>query len=180
MIRWLFASYAFWKRYKNVVTLIHKVFKTFHNLRPKYCHCDTFKRSLLPFSRIFLLIYYLQWRIQGGAWGPVSPFLDIFFTKANLLAKMSIKRVRNLSQKAENGHFSDSNFQKFLRGMPSDPPIENSRLRRSLVPPFQNPGSTPDLFACNKTTYNRSLSVDRTPEKKGQGRSCRNFVNRIL
>ena len=46
----------------------------------------------------------------------MPPFLDIFLQKRNLLAKISIKRVRNLSQNAGNVHFRDSNFQKFLGG----------------------------------------------------------------
>ena len=50
---------------------------------------------------------------------PLPTFLNFFFLqKRILLAKVSIKRVRNLSQNAGNGHFRDSNFQKFL----GDPP----------------------------------------------------------
>ena len=51
---------------------------------------------------------------SGGPGGPVPPFLEFFFffflQKRSLLAKTSIKRVRNLSQNAGNGHFRDPNF----------------------------------------------------------------------
>ena len=60
--------------------------------------------------------------IQGG-WGacPPPPHLlpfrissfFFFLQKRSLLTKISIKRVRNLSQNAGNGHFRDSNFAKF-------------------------------------------------------------------
>ena len=50
----------------------------------------------------------------GGGWGPViapSPFLDYFFYQNEVYEqKMSIKRVRNLSQNAGRGYFRDSNF----------------------------------------------------------------------
>ena len=60
-----------------------------------------------------------QWRTQGGRGPdrPVPPVLNFYFLqKRSLLAKISIKRVRNLSQNAGNGHFKDSNFSKFLGG----------------------------------------------------------------
>ena len=51
----------------------------------------------------------------------------------------SIKRVRNLSQYARNGHSRDSHFRNFWDvggggGGMSQTPLENSRLRRSLCP----------------------------------------------
>ena len=52
---------------------------------------------------------------EGGGRGcvPPPPFLEV---------SISIKRVRNLSQNAGNGHFRDSNFQKFQGGHASRPP----------------------------------------------------------
>ena len=84
----------------------------------------------------------------GGLGGLcLPPFLDFFLQKRSLPAKISTKRVRNLSQNAGNGYFRDSNLQNFLGGggggMPPHP-LESSRLRRSLVPhPLENPGSAP-------------------------------------
>ena len=37
------------------------------------------------------------------------------------LGRSRVKRVRNLFQNAGNGHFRDSNFQKFLGGIPQTP-----------------------------------------------------------
>ena len=52
-----------------------------------------------------------------------KPGLTRSLCPRNLLAKVSIiKRVRNLSQNAGNGHFRGSNFQTFLGGMPPEPP----------------------------------------------------------
>ena len=56
---------------------------------------------------------------KGGGEGcaPRPPFRNFFFLqKRSLLAKISIKQVRNLYQNAGNGHFRDSNFQNFLGG----------------------------------------------------------------
>ena len=74
-----------------------------------------------------------QWQIQGE--GLCTPFSGFFLQKWSLLAKISIKRVRNLSQNAENGHFRDSNFQNFWGGHPIRPPLESLRLRCLLVAP---------------------------------------------
>ena len=72
-----------------------------------------------------------QWRIQGGGLGSCPPppvwSLFLFFYKSEVYEqKHNIKRVRNLSQNAGNGHFRDSNSQKFM-GEHADPP-------RKLVP----------------------------------------------
>ena len=72
----------------------------------------------------------------GGLCPPPPPphFFEFFFLqKRILLAKVSIKRVRNLSQNAGNGHFRDSNFQNFL----GDPPkkLAPSVLVGSPPPP---------------------------------------------
>ena len=96
------------------------------------------KRLRIKATSCFLLLQQggnrHQWRIRGGACAP-SPFFGFFFTKQSLLAKISIKQVRNLSENARNGHFRDSNFQEFLGGTPPDPP-RKFILRHSLVPPF--------------------------------------------
>ena len=81
-----------------------------------------------------------QWRIQGGGFGGTGPPFGFFFVqKRSLLAKISIKQVGNLFQNAGNGHFRDSNFQKYLGdgggGMHPDP-LESSCLQRLLVPPL--------------------------------------------
>ena len=61
-----------------------------------------------------------QWLIrEGGGWVPVPPpppLCSFFFFYKNEVykPKISIKRVRNLSQIAGNGHFRDSNFRIFL------------------------------------------------------------------
>ena len=52
----------------------------------------------------------------------VPPFQIFFLQKRSLLAKISFKRAQNLSQNAGNGHFRDSNFQKFLGEHASTPP----------------------------------------------------------
>ena len=71
------------------------------------------------------LVTSIQWWIQGG--GPVAPppppFLEFFFYKSEVeKQKTSIKWVRNLSQNAGNGHFRDSNVQKFLGVHAQNPP----------------------------------------------------------
>ena len=58
---------------------------------------------------------------------PLRPLFGVFFLlislqKRSLRAKTSIKRVRNLSQNAGNGHFSDSNFKTFLGEHAPRPP----------------------------------------------------------
>ena len=91
-----------------------------------------------------------QWRTQGGRGPdrPVPPVLNFYFLqKRSLLAKISIKRVRNLSQNAGNGHFKDSNFSKFLGGgMPLVPP-----LLKILDPPLK---SYPHFLNKQRLTYN--------------------------
>ena len=77
----------------------------------------------------------------GGAWGPVPPFLDLFFTKAKFTSKISTKRIQNLSQNAVNGHFRDSNFQKFLGEHAPRPPYKAHAFGTCWCPPFANPGS---------------------------------------
>ena len=62
-----------------------------------------------------------------GAWGACAPpFLEflLFFYKQ----KITIKRVRNLSQNTGNGHFRDSNFQKFLAEHCPQTPLPNNFL----------------------------------------------------
>ena len=63
-----------------------------------------------------------QWLIQGGVLGAcVSLFGFLFFYKSEVYEqKISIKRIRNLSQNSGNGHFGDSNFQNFLESMSPD------------------------------------------------------------
>ena len=96
---------------------------------------------------------YIQWRIQGGEGGgmedlcpPLPLLLDLFLflQKRNLLSKISIKRVRNLSQNAGNGHFRDSNFQNFYGPRPIWKACAFG-ARWCPPPPFQNPGSAPDI-----------------------------------
>ena len=53
---------------------------------------------------------------REGARGTCAPppFGFFFFTKTKFTSKISTKQAQNLSQNAGNGHFRDSNFQKFL------------------------------------------------------------------
>ena len=48
---------------------------------------------------------------SGRGWGH---FWIFFYKNEVYKQKISIKRVRNLSKSAGNGHFRDSNFQNFL------------------------------------------------------------------
>ena len=86
-----------------------------------------------------------------GGWGiysPPHPFLDsfffFFFYKNEVYdQKISIERIRNLSQNSGNGHFIDSNFQKFL-GKHAPDPIKRSHL---LPLPFESPRFSPGTFS---------------------------------
>ena len=53
---------------------------------------------------------------KGGGMGDLCPppFFFFFFTKTKFTSKISTKQAQNLSQNAGNGHFRDSNFQKFM------------------------------------------------------------------
>ena len=69
----------------------------------------------------------------------------------------SIKRVRNLSQNAGNGHFRNSNFQNLLGDHAPRPPLEHLCLWHSLFPtPFESPGSTP-AQVCLDTAEGKNL-----------------------
>ena len=84
---------------------------------------------------------FWQWRIQKvEPWGaepyPPPPFGFFFFYKSKIYEqKISIRWVRNLSQNAGNGHFRDTNFQKFLGGACPQTPLENSRFWHSWCAP---------------------------------------------
>ena len=67
------------------------------------------------------------------------PFLYywvLFYKNEVYEQKISIKRVRNLSQNDGNGHFRDSNFQKFLGGLPPDPPRKCASFGARSAPLF--------------------------------------------
>ena len=106
----------------------------------KQCESSTLSFDAFGSERLEWVLrhQFCRWISGGsrGGWGPVPPpfFLDFFLQRRSLLAKISIKRVRHLSQNSGTGYFRDSNFQKFLEGMPPNH-LECSRLRRSLVPP---------------------------------------------
>ena len=74
--------------------------------------------------------------VQGGPVPPFFYFFSLFLQKRSLLAKTSIKRVRNLSQNiilemAILETQTSKNFRGW--GACSHTPLESSRLRRSLV-----------------------------------------------
>ena len=59
----------------------------------------------------------IQWLIQGeggGMGGSVLPLWSYFYKSEVYEQKISIKRVRNLSQNAGLSDLRDSNFPKFL------------------------------------------------------------------
>ena len=78
-----------------------------------------------------------------GGWGPVHLLLGIFsfyffFYKNEVYEQKvicSIKRVRNLSQNAGNGHFRDAHFQKFLGEHAPRPPRKFAPSARVVPPP---------------------------------------------
>ena len=111
---------------------------------PGHCECQCKCRTTFIFiasvsvSGIFSTIIEHssdlgQWRIQRGHRGPALPpppppppsFLDFFFLfflqKRSLLAKISIKRVRNLSQNAGIGHLETQIFKTFRGACPPTP-----------------------------------------------------------
>ena len=82
----------------------------------------------------------------GGGWEVCArhPFLEfLFLQKRSLQAKISIKRVRNLSQNVEI-------FNHFWGSMPPDP---LGKLAPSALvpppPPLENPGSAHDVDRAN-------------------------------
>ena len=100
---------------------------------PGHCECQCKCRTTFIFiasvsvSGIFSTIIEHssdlgQWRIQRGPREPALPapppypfWISFFFflQKRSLLAKISIKRVRNLSQNAGIGHLETQSFKTF-------------------------------------------------------------------
>ena len=94
-------------------------------------------------------------RERGGDYAPL-PILHFFSFYKNEVykRKISIKRVRTLSQNAGNGRFRDSTFQK-LQGenAPRPPPPYGKLALSALVvlppPPVQCPLSVPGSVVCD-------------------------------
>ena len=88
----------------------------------------------------------------GGGLGGLCPPPFFFLQKRRLLAKTSIKRVRNLSH-LEMVILEIQIFKNVCGGIPSHPPRKLAPL--ALVgapppPPLENPGSAPDDAAKTK------------------------------
>ena len=97
---------------------------------------------------------------KDGGGGGLGVFGLFFLQKRSLLARISIKQVRNLSQNAGNSHFRDSNFQTFLEGMP--PNIPTNLAPSALV------GASP-LLKILDPPLNRTKRYKKTSNNKLSG-----------
>ena len=94
------------QRTRNVIVVV-RVFWT----KP------TFSTSARASCTIEIISLSANWALGSGSKGegglgglshPPPPILDFFFYKSEVYEQnISVKRVRNLSQNAENGHFRD-------------------------------------------------------------------------